>query len=812
MIQLQTKIKHEDRGMVVHLETLEFPKIVRLLSGLSFSAPGRERCEAIKPTNDLSEATAWLKETSDAVAILLSKGTPPLHGISDIRPTVIRASRGSDLGMGELMRVAAVLRAAGRLERLVPEDGPQGNSVYEMMSKLNRYDRLERDIDNAIISEEEMADAASSRLADIRRRIKSQQSSIREALDRIIRSQGKHLQELLITQRNGRYVVPVKAEHKGQVPGIVHDASGSGQTLFIEPMAVVAANNKIRELMSEEADEIEAILHDFSLQVAEVSDGILANSEALAQIDFSVAKGRLALQMKAMPPKLNQDGRIRLRAARHPLIPANEVVPIDLWIGEEFSTLLVTGPNTGGKTVALKTCGLLTLMGMSGLEIPAKENSEISIFDNVLADIGDEQSIEQSLSTFSGHMTNLVRISNLVGPGSLVLTDELGSGTDPSEGAALAMAILDHFRRSGAITMATTHYKELKAYALETEGVENASVEFDTETLRPTYRLMIGVPGVSNAFIISQKLGLHDEIIQRARQLLTDEGRHFEDLIRDLDKRGRDAARLREEAVHERNQIRRERMKVEKEQQELEAKKADILARARQEARSQLQDQVDVVDSLVADIQKAFASGDIAYAQRSGQNLRTELRSRLNSIEGEIGRETLNRKMAKAGEKPGQIEVGSSYFSPLLNQSGRVLTEPDNKGMLMLQVGAMQIKVPANTLVVAAADQTADTGQKDRAASRLRSGASKSVLKASTFRPEIKLLGQTSDEALTNLDHFMDDAVLSGAKSLRVVHGKGSGVLRQAVHRALKSDKRVSTYRLAEYGDGDTGVTIVELK
>ncbi len=798
--------------MELHLETLEYPKIVRQLTGLSFSAPGRERCEAIRPTNNLEEAQARLKETSDAVAILLSKGTPPLHGISDIRPTVIRAARGSDLGMGELMRIASVLRAAGRLERMVPEDGPEGNVVYDMMAGLRRYDRLERDIDNAIISEEEMADAASPKLADIRRRIKNQQASIKDTLDRIIRGQSKYLQELLITQRNGRYVVPVKAEHKGQVPGIVHDASGSGQTLFVEPMAVVAANNKIRELMSEEADEIEAILHDFSLRVAEEVTGILANSEALAQIDFAVAKGRLALQMKAMPPKLNDKGHIHLRAARHPLIPAADVVPIDLWMGREFKTLLVTGPNTGGKTVALKTCGLLTLMGMSGLEIPAKENSEIAVFDNVLADIGDEQSIEQSLSTFSGHMTNLVRICRIVGPGSLVLTDELGSGTDPSEGAALAMAILDYFRRSGAITMATTHYKELKAYALETEGVENASVEFDTETLRPTYRLMIGIPGVSNAFIISQKLGLDEGIINRARALLTDEGRHFEDLLRDLDKRGRDAARLRDEAVRERNQIRRERDKVEKEMQALEDKKADILAKARQESRIKLQEQVEIVDSLVADIQKAFEAGDIAHAMKSGQNLRTELRSRLNQIENEIGRETLSRKVAKAGERPAVIEVGQTYFSPILNQSGRVLGEADNKGMLMLQVGAMQIKVPANTLVVAEEVTTPDTSTKDRAAARLRSGAKKSVSKAATFRPEIKLLGQTSDEALVNLDHFIDDAVLTGAKSLRVVHGKGSGVLRQAVHRALKQDRRVSSYRLAAYGEGDSGVTIVELK
>lgn len=798
--------------MEVHLETLEYPKIVRLLSGLSFSAPGRERCEALQPTHDLEEAQSWLKETSDAVAILLSKGTPPLHGISDIRPTVNRASRGSDLNMAELLRVAAVIRAASRLQRLVPDDGPQGNRVYQMMEALHRYDRLEREINSAIISEEEMADAASPRLADIRRRIKSQQASIKDALDRIIRGQGKYLQESLITQRNGRYVVPVKAEHKGQVPGIVHDASGSGQTLFIEPMAVVSANNKIRELLSEEADEIEAILHAFSVEVGEEAEGLEANVSQLAQIDFAIAKGRLALQMKAMPPKLNNEGRIRLRAARHPLIDEKKVVPIDLWLGDEFRTLLVTGPNTGGKTVALKTCGLLTLMGMSGLEIPAKENSEISVFENVLADIGDEQSIEQSLSTFSGHMTNLVHITNIVGKGSLVLTDELGSGTDPSEGAALAMAILDHLRLRGAVTMATTHYKELKVYALETDGVENASVEFDTETLRPTYRLMIGIPGVSNAFIISQKLGLKAEIIDRATALLTNEGKQFEELLKDLDKRGRDAERLREESVSERNAIRKERKQFEQERLSFESKKADILARSREEARRQLHEQVELVDALVNDIKKAFESGDYDYASRSGQQLRTELRGRLNAIEGEIGRETLKQKSAKAGEKPSEIVVGETYHSVQLNMSGRAITEVDNKGMLTLQTGALQIKVSADSLVMPDEEQT-NTQDKDRARQRLRSTTkSKTVSKAANFRPEIKLLGQTSDEALSNLDHFLDDAVLVGAKSVRIVHGKGSGVLRNAVQQALKRDKRVREFKLAAYGEGDTGVTIAELK
>lgn len=799
--------------MEVHLDTLEYPKIVRLLSGLSFSAPGQERCEAIAPTSDLETARFRLKETSDAVSILLAKGTPALHGISDIRATVVRAMRGSDLNMGELLKIAAVLRTAGRMKALVPEGGPADNLVYELMDRLSLFRRLEQDLSKAIISEEEMADSASVNLASIRKRIKSQQASIRETLDRIIRGQGKYLQEALITQRNGRYVVPVKAEHKGQVAGIVHDASGSGQTLFVEPMGVVSANNKIRELMSEEADEIEAILHDFSLQISEEGDSILANSEALAQIDFAIAKGRLALQMKAMPPNLNKDGKINLRQARHPLISAKDVVPIDLHLGDAFQTLLVTGPNTGGKTVALKTCGLLTLMAMSGLEIPAKENSDVSVFENVLADIGDEQSIEQSLSTFSGHMKNLVHITNIVTTGSLVLTDELGSGTDPSEGAALAMSILEHLRHSGAVTMATTHYKELKAYALETSGVENASVEFDTETLRPTYRLMIGVPGVSNAFIISEKLGLAASIIERAGQLLTDEGRHFEDLLRDLDKRGRDAERLREEAVSERNLVRRERQRFEREQEAFEGRKSDILARTREEGREQLREQLQIIEQLIADINEAYQSGDFSDALSQSNRLRSELRGRLNEIEGEIGRETLKQVRSKAGDRPGQIDVGQSYFSTQLNMTGKAITEPDNKGMILLQTGSMQIKVSKDSLLIPDETKQEDTSARDKAVNRLRGDKAQGfVSKAAHFRPEIKLLGQTSDEALTNLDHFLDDAVLASVQSVRIVHGKGSGVLRDAVRKSLKQDRRVRQYRQAEYGEGDSGVTIAELK
>lgn len=558
------------------LHILEFDKIVALLAARAQSAPGRELCEALLPSSAIAEVSERQSNTDDAVRILLAKGSPPLTGLSDVRPAAARAAAGAVLSCLELMRVAALLRGAARLKAFVPADGAE-NAVYGAMSRLAAVSDLEHAVSNAILGEEEISDRASPELYSIRRRIRDAQAKVKEILDRIVRSNPRILQEQLVTMRGDRYVVPVRSEYRGELQGIVHDVSSSGSTLFIEPIAVVEANNRIRELISQEQDEIERILRELSALVADQLDDITMDVTTMAWIDFQTAKARLAVDQHAMPPLLNEEGRVRLRGARHPLIPRDRVVPIDFHIGYEFHTLVITGPNTGGKTVALKTCGLLSLMALAGLQIPALERSEVSVFDEILADIGDEQSIEQNLSTFSSHMSNLVSITRRAAPGMLVMVDELGSGTDPSEGAALAISILDHLRAHGCVTVATTHYKELKGYAIQTPGVENACCEFDTETLRPTYHLLIGVPGVSNAFVISGKLGLSDEIIEAARRLISEEGIRFEELLQDVEKTHAASRRMGEETLAIRDAAKRDAAQAEAIRSEIEQKRATFL-------------------------------------------------------------------------------------------------------------------------------------------------------------------------------------------------------------------------------------------
>ena len=672
------------------LTVLEYPAIIARLAALSSSAPGRALCEALLPSAQLDEAQTRQRESSDAMQLLLKAGTPPLHGIAEIRPSVGRAERGSQLTMGDLLEIARFLRAAERLRRLVPasDDEERSNVLYDMMARIVGDTALERRLSSAIVSEEEMADDASAQLADIRRRIRQTQASVREHLDRILRNQSRYLQEQLVTQRNGRYVVPVRAEARGHVEGIVHDSSNSGQTLFVEPLAVVAANNKLRELGAEERDEIDRILSAFSAEVGARAAALSADVALLAQIDFAIAKGRLGLAMEAHSPRLNAEGRIRLLRARHPLLPKETVVPIDLHIGEAFRCLVITGPNTGGKTVALKTCGLLTLMAMAGLAVPAGEQSELAVFDAVHADIGDEQSIEQNLSTFSAHMRHIVEIVEAADAGSLVLLDELGSGTDPSEGAALAMAILDDLLHSGATTLATTHYRELKGYALETPEVENACCEFDTETLRPTYKLLIGVPGVSNAFIISSKLGLPGRIIEHARERISGEGQRFEQLIRELDARSREQRDALEEAERLRQQLDEERRALRHERQDLAERRSQILQDSREAERRELSEQVALVEALVDDIRRShLEGGGSAAALQDGEALRHELRRSLKRLENEIGRETLARRREVEGDEPVALEVGERYHAAGLGLTGRLLTLPDRRGEVQRRAG-----------------------------------------------------------------------------------------------------------------------------
>jgi len=793
------------------LTILEYDKIIHELAQMAHSSLGRDRCEELLPVAVLAEVKSRQTETDDAVRLILEKGVLPLGGISDIRPSVARARSEAQLSCGELMRIGAFLRAVVRLKAQLPEDADLNRIVYQLLAQLRPARELEQRLDEAIAGEDELHDRASVQLASIRRRIRDTQNEVKESLARIVRSHARALQDQLVTLRGDRYVVPVKAEHRGEIPGIVHDTSSSGATLFIEPLAVVELNNKIRELMGLEREEVDRILFELSGLVSAQADLLLTDAELTAQLDFIMAKGRLSLKMKAMPPEINDQGRIRLRAARHPLIPRERVVPIDFELGTSFRTLVITGPNTGGKTVSLKTCGLFTLMAMAGLQIPARENSEISVFDEVLADIGDEQSIEQDLSTFSSHLRNIVRITTAARPHTLVLVDELGSGTDPSEGAALAIAILDYLRTHGCLTVATTHYKELKGYALRTPGVENACCEFDTETLRPTYRLLIGVPGVSNAFAISRRLGLSPLIIDNARALISEEGIRFEELIQNVEKSRSEADRLRLETVALRDEAAALARQLSDEKTRLADKSRQVVQKAREDARELYSEAYQEIEQLLEEIRSLQKERDLNESHQLAMQARQKIRSGLNQIEGEIGKATLTAD----GEalSAADIHIGETYYAPVLGLLGKIIEGPDNRGNCVLQSGTMKVNVAAEALRMPT--ETEKTGQPPNRASRRQAGRrADSIImdRKLNMTTEIQLLGQTVEEAVSTLDKFLDDAVLAGIQNVRIVHGKGTGALRSAVHQQLKRDKRVKTFRLGAYGEGDSGVTLAELK
>lgn len=790
------------------LKTLEFDKIVRQLAGLSFSVNGKRRCETISPSSDLSLVRVRQCETADALQQINDKGLPPMSGLHDVRQGVRRAQTGASLTADYLLKVAAFLRAITKLKNAVPGEAEYvDNSFSKLMRQLVPIPALEEEITRCIIGPEEIADRASPELFTIREEIRRTQRSIRRTLDDLLRSKAHALQEVLITMRDGRYVLPVKVSHRGEVQGIVHDASASGQTLFIEPSAVISANNKIRELEAAEREEIERILAALSALTAEQAELIFENSELAAEIDFILARARLAKQMRAAEPILNENGEIDLIQARHPLIDDNEVVPIDLRLGKEYQTLIVTGPNTGGKTVSLKTCGLLSLMAMAGLHVPCAYGSKLSVFKNVMADIGDEQSIEQSLSTFSSHMKNIVSITNAASEGVLVLTDELGSGTDPVEGAALAIAILNFLKERGAITMATSHYKELKLYALDTPGVENASCEFDVDTLMPTYRLLIGVPGVSNAFIIAGKLGLNKSIIRAAKEELTSEALAFEEVIAKIETDRAAAADLRREAENEKITIMHERNRLENKLRKLKEDEQKVLTKAREEARDKLGRQLAETEALLKKLRLAGARVDADEAER----LRHELKHQVKTVEGAIGSQTLNAR--ENLPSVGQIEIGKTYLNKKLGINGKVEQGPDSSGQYLFRSGALTLWLKPNDLSPALREENSGSAKANRRTRRAGQVAGeRRVSKAQSFVPEIKLIGLTADEAADRLDRYLDDAVLAGAKSLRIVHGKGQGILRDMVRQNLKRDRRISSFREGAYGEGDAGVTIAELK
>lgn len=786
------------------LKTLEYYKIIELLEGFATSRMGKEMCRRLTPSDDLAEIEVMQQETADALSRVYQKGSLSFGGVKDIRGSLKRLEIGGTLGTGELLDIAGLLENAGRAKAYSRRDteDENGDSLDGMFEILEPLTPLSTEIRRCILSPEEIADDASPGLRQVRRSMKGINEKIHSQLASYISGSARtYLQDGVITMRNGRYCIPVKSEYKGQVPGMIHDQSSTGSTVFVEPMAVVKLNNDLRELEAKEQAEIEIVLSNLSQTAAESLEMIQDDLKILAQLDFIFARALLAKSQNATEPKFNTQGIIDLKKARHPLIEKHQVVPIDIRLGETFDLLVVTGPNTGGKTVSLKTVGLLTLMGQSGLHIPAFDNSRLSVFREVYADIGDEQSIEQSLSTFSSHMTNVVRFLEKADRDSLVLFDELGAGTDPTEGAALAIAILSHLHSQGVRTMATTHYSELKVYALSTQGVENASCEFDVETLRPTYRLLIGVPGKSNAFAISSKLGLPDYIIEKAKEQISQEDESFEDVLTSLEESRKTIESEQEEIEKYKEEVKNLKARLEAKEDRLDQQKEKILRNANEEAHRILREAKEYADQTMKIFNKA---GKETLSAKELEAQREKLRKQVNDTGKKIALKTPEKK--KSSLTPKDISLGDSVRVLSLNVKGTISSKPDAKGMVYVQMGILRSKVALSDLELI--DEPVITGP-----SLQKTGAGKIRMnKSASVRAEINLLGKTVDEAVAELDKYLDDAYLAHLSSVRVVHGKGTGALRKGVHNYLKRLKYVDNFHLAEFGEGDAGVTIVEFK
>ena len=787
------------------LKTLEYDKIIEQLTSRASSLLGKRKCENLQPSASLGEIEHLQRQTQDALTRLFQKGTISFGGARDVRGSLKRLEIGSSLGIQELLSICSVLENSSRVKaygRRENSDIPR-DSLDDLFDALEPLGTLSAEIRRCILSEDEISDDASPALRQIRRSIKNTGERIHNQLAGMVNGSARsYLQDAVITMRNGRYCIPVKAEYKNQVPGMIHDQSSTGSTLFIEPMAVVKLNNDIRDLELKEQAEIEAILASLSELAAQNRESIQYDLETLTELDFIFARASLAMDQKATRPLFNTDGYINIRKGRHPLIDKDRVVPIDIHLGKEFHLLIVTGPNTGGKTVSLKTVGLLTLMGQSGLHIPALDRSELSIFTEVYADIGDEQSIEQSLSTFSSHMTNVVSFIEKADRDSLVLFDELGAGTDPTEGAALAIAILNYLQKQGIRTMATTHYSELKVYALSTAGVENASCEFDVETLRPTYRLLIGVPGKSNAFAISGKLGLPDFIIDEARKQISQEAESFEDVISQLEESRVTLEREQEEISRYKEEIASLKKDLEARQEKLDSRKEKILQDANEQAHAILREAKEYADKTMKDFHR-FGKENISVKEMEQE--RQRLREKMNKVEKKM---TIKKKAAPAKTlKPSDLHLGDGVKVLSMNLKGTVSTLPDSRGYLFVQMGIMRSKVHISDLAILQDDPviTAPNLQ------RTQTGKIK-MSKSASVGVEINLLGKTVDEAVAELDKYLDDAYLAHLPSVRIVHGKGTGALRKGVHQYLRRQKHVKSFRLGEFGEGDAGVTIVEFK
>lgn len=786
------------------LKTLEYYKIIDMLEAFATSSIGKNKCRQLRPLDNLTEIETMQQETADALSRIYQKGSLSFSGVKDVRGSLKRLEIGSTLGIGELLAIRSLLENASRAKAYSRREteNEHMDSLDNMFELIEPLSPLATEIGRCILSEDEISDDASTGLRQVRRSMKLTNDKIHTQLSSFVSGNSRtYLQDAVVTMRNGRYCIPVKAEYKSQVPGMIHDQSSTGSTIFVEPMTIVRLNNEMRELEIQEQKEIEMILSNLSQLAAENLDAIFDDVKLLSELDFIFARAQLAKSQNATEPRFNRDRIIDIKKARHPLIDKHKVVPIDIRIGETFDLLIVTGPNTGGKTVSLKTVGLLTLMGQSGLHIPAFDNSRLSVFREVYADIGDEQSIEQSLSTFSSHMTNVVRFMETADSDSLVLFDELGAGTDPTEGAALAIAILSTLHERGIRAMATTHYSELKVYALSTPGVENASCEFDVETLRPTYRLLIGVPGKSNAFAISQKLGLPLSIIDRAKEQISQEDETFEDVLSNLEESRKTIESEREELLSYKEEIKTLKEQLEEKQDKLEQRKERIIAEANEEAHRILREAKDYADQTMRIFNKA---GKDSMSAKELEKHRSDLRKKMDKAGKKVALKTPQKQ--KSTLRPQDLSLGDSVKVMSLNVKGTVSSKPDSKGMLFVQMGILRSKVHISDLQLI--DEPVITGP---ALSRTGAGKIK-MNKSASVRTEINLLGKTVDEAVSELDKYLDDAYLAHLSSVRIVHGKGTGALRKGVHNYLKRLKYVQDFHLAEFGEGDAGVTIVEFK
>ena len=788
------------------LKTLEYHKIIEQLAGKAISSMGKDIAGSLKPSTDLDEIRLMQQETSEASGFIVRKGSLPLGGITDIRHSLQRVETGGALNIEELLQIGDFCYVCRKVitystDNRKTESFPILDSLFDSVSP---FGALEKEINRCIINNQELSDDASPKLYEIRRSIKTSNDRIREQLNSIIHSQAykNMLQDNIITIRSGRYCVPIKLEYRQSFPGMVHDQSSTGATVFMEPMAVVQLNNKIKTLHTDEENEIEKILRELSYLVAEQAHLLAANLDILIKLDFIFAKGELSLEMKASKPNFNLDGYINIKKGRHPLLDQAKVVPIDIYLGKSFSILLITGPNTGGKTVALKTLGLLALMGQAGLHIPAFDNSDLALYTEIFADIGDEQSIEQSLSTFSAHMSNIVKIleeASLCQGNSLVLLDELGAGTDPTEGAALAMSILQFLYQNKIHTAVTTHYSELKVYALSTEGVENASCEFDVETLRPTYRLLIGVPGKSNAFAISKKLGLPDDIINNAKEFLSHEDQRFEDVITDLEINKKSVEIEKERASRYRQEAAALKTELEKQREKLNKQRDKVLLAAKEEALKITWEAKDEADRILKEMQKQMKEGG---SQRELEESRRKVGDMVSKIDEEL--DGLAKKDRPPKKVPKNLKKGDGVFVHSMHMTGVVSELSDRDGYVTIQAGIMKLKVKLEDLSLNEKEELIKVNAQNYSA-RVKS------VKSQSITPEVDLRGQMVEEGLEKTDKYLDDAYLAGLKQVTIIHGKGTGALRSAVQNHLKGHPHVKSQRPGSFGEGDLGVTIVEL-